>query len=489
MILSQPLRENGDLARVRPEVTAVTGVGKVGDGGEKGRGVRRTTGRGLTRREFLVAGAGAGVTLLAVGCGGSGTGPEEAQQVAAASGGAGYDGPSVNLAFWNGFTGGDGPFMRDLVDRFNEEHDNIRVSSNSMIWDPDFYQKTPSAVGSGQGPDVAVMHVDRLATNAARGVILPLDDVADSMGLTAEDFASVAWNAGVYDGRRYGIPLDVHPLGLYYNKRVLREAGLPEEPPRDDEEYLATLEELKANGVQGSWVSPFLFTGGMWFRSLLWQFGGEFYDEGYTRATYNSDEGVAALTWMVDLINDGHSPQSVGQDADSVAFQNNDNAFIWNGIWNLGQYKGIPDLEWGVAPLPRIGTQDAAYANSHNFVIPNQKEPDEGRLQAAKAFIAWISDNSLAWAEAGQVPARTSVRESQEFEDLSEQSEFAKQVPYLRFNPPIPGSHEVQAVFDAAYNEAILLAKGPKEALDEAAERADAILAENRQKYGEVQVT
>ena len=91
------------------------------------------------------------------------------------------------------------------------------------------------------------------------------------------------------------------------------------------------------------------------------------------------------------------------------------------------------------------------------------------------------------WAEAGQIPALNSVRESGEFEDLTEQSTLARQVSYLRFNPQITGVYEVQTVLDAAYNEAVLLVKDPKTALDEAAQRADKLLEENRQKYGEVE--
>jgi multiple sugar transport system substrate-binding protein len=191
--------------------------------------------------------------------------------------------------------------------------------------------------------------------------------------------------------------------------------------------------------------------------------------------------------WMVDLIKNGHSPQNVGQDADLVAFQNNENAFHWNGIWMVNAFKENPDLEWGVAPLPRIGSEEAAYANSHNFVLFNQAEPDENKLQASKMFMDWIGRNSLRWAEAGQIPARNSVRESGEFTDLTEQATLARQVPYLRFNPQITGIYEVQTVLDAAYNEAVLLVKEPKTALDEAAQRADKLLEENRQKYGEVE--
>ena len=88
---------------------------------------RRLTSRGWSRKEFLGLGASAGAGLLLAGCGG---GPENNPAVQNQGGGGGgkkYTGPKVDLKFWNGFTGGDGPVMRDLVKQFNSEHDNARV--------------------------------------------------------------------------------------------------------------------------------------------------------------------------------------------------------------------------------------------------------------------------------------------------------------------------------------------------------------------------
>ncbi len=48
----------------------------------------------------------------------------------------------------------------------------------------------------------------------------------------------------------------------------------------------------------------------------------------------------------------------------------------------------------------------------------------------------------------------------------------------------MPGIADVEtASFDVAVNEAVLLKKSPKAALDEAATKANDLLAENRQKY------
>ena len=250
----------------------------------------RSLGRRLTRQDFLLLSAGAGAGLALAGYGGSQSDLEKA-----GTGGKSYNGPKVSLAFWNGFTGGDGPYMQDLVDEFNSQEKNINVSMNTVEWET-YYQKVPSAVQSGKGPDLGIMHIDQLPTNAARGVILALDDVASALKLKESDFVPVVWNAGVYNGKRYGIPLDIHPLGLYYNKSLMEDAGLdPDSPPQTEDDYMAALEDLKGAGIEGHWMSPFLFTGGLTFQALLYQFGGQLYNEDATEATFNSDAGVSAL--------------------------------------------------------------------------------------------------------------------------------------------------------------------------------------------------
>jgi multiple sugar transport system substrate-binding protein len=435
----------------------------------------------LSRRRFLQLTGAAGAGLLVGGCGPQ-DGAAEAAAAAPQITRAGYEGPPVTLEFWSGFTGGDGPVFLELLDRFNREHENITVDMNIIRW-REFYQVVPSAVATGSGPDFGVMHLDQVGTAAARGVITPLEDIADVLGLDETDFPENVWRAGVFQDRRYGIPLDVHPLGMYYNRGLLAEHGLdPENPPQRAEEYMEALAALKEAGIQGQWVSPFPFTGQLVFHSLLHQFGGRLYNEEGTRAVWDSDAGVAAMEWMVGLIEQGYSPPDIGQDAEETAFQNGQSAFNWTGIWQVMAYSELPELDWGVAPLPVIGEQAAVWGNSHNLVLMNQ-EADEGRRQAMATFIDWLSRESAAWAEAGQVPARNSVRQSEEFQQLEAQAAMGTQIEDVAFVPAIPGIGDAQVLLEEGVQEGILRLSTPAEALRTSAASATQILEANARRF------
>ena len=106
----------------------------------------------------------------------------------------------------------------------------------------------------------------------------------------------------------------------------------------------------------------------------------------------------------------------------------------------INTWKQYKDLEWGVTTVPRVGAEKGTWAGSHNFVIPQQRNQDPNELQASKVFINWIGENSAEWAEAGQVPARESVRETQAFQSLKEQNVFADELPYVHFSRSCPVS-------------------------------------------------
>ena len=440
-------------------------------------------GGALTRRNLLALAGGVGLTSVIAACGGTST-PSSAGPATSGSGGTAYTGPKVTLSFWNGFTGGDGPYIQRIVDEFNKKNPNIVVRMNVYQW-ADFFQKLPAAVASGNGPNVAAMHLSDIPTYAAQQIIVPVDDVAAALHLTQSDFSPIVWQGGIYQGKRYGIPLDVHPLGLYYNKTVLQKAGLdPETPPQTKDAFMAALAKLKAKGVQGYWMSPFPFTGGLTFFSLLYQYGGGVLASDNTTAVFNSAAGVQALTWMRSMVTSGYSPANVAQDADYVAFKNNRTAFNINGIWQVNDLATTPGLKWGVAPVPRIGAQTAVWSDSHQFVVPRQRANDPNLAAASRYFINYITKNSLTWVESGKVPASKVVLDSAGFKKLTNLQPFAAELPYVHFPVLLPGGGDVLTQMYNGVQAAMLGKASPASALNSAARLATKVAQNNRKQYG-----
>jgi multiple sugar transport system substrate-binding protein len=435
----------------------------------------------LSRRNVLALGGAAAAAAGLSACGGGKSASEAAGGAAKPSGTftTGYNGPEVTLSYWNGFTGGDGPFMKQMVADFMKANPKIKITSNTVEW-AQYYQRMPAAVTAGKGPDVGVMHLDQLATNAARKAIVPVDDLAKSIGLAQADFTPEVWQAGIYKDARYGIPLDVHSLAMYFNTQHMKKAGI-DAPPTDEASFTAALDKLKSSGQQQPFWMPNRWPAHLMFLSLLWQNGGEPFASDGSKATYDSQAGVDALTWMTSAVGK-YGPSNVAQDSQYVAFKNGKTSVTWDGIWQINDLKSAK-VPYGIAQVPTIGKTKAVWANSHNFYITRQASQDDNKLQAAKVFIDWMSKHSADWAGAGMVPARKSVRESAQVSKTT-QAPIVEEIAQMKFLPAIPGLPDISGqTLEIAVADAILGKQKPDAALKDAAAKATKLMAANKKKY------
>ena len=429
------------------------------------------------RRTTWTAAAAAGLLALTACGGGQGAGPQQADTGEFTDT---YDGPAVTLSYWNGFTGGDGPFMEDLVKKFMEENENITIESNTIQW-ADFYQRLPAAVQAGQGPDVGAMHLDQVATHAARNIIVPVDDLAEGIGLTEDDFTPEIWEAGIYNDKRYALPLDVHSLAMYYNAEHFEKAGISE-PPTDEASFMEALDKLKEAGYEEPFWMPTLWPSHLIYLSLMWQQGQEPYGEDGTEAAYDSEAGVAALEWQRSIVEEGYSPPNVAIDAQYVAFKSGKTSITWDGIWQINDLEENK-VPYGIAPIPAIFDEQAQWANSHHLFITRQATQDENKAQAAQVFLAWLSENSAEWAGSAMIPARESEREgATEFP----QAPIAEVIDSMHFLPPVPGLGGVQAeALEPAVASTVLGKEEPADALGAAASKATELMKRNAESFGD----
>lgn len=417
-------------------------------------------------------------------------GPEIATTIAAPEAGA-------DIEIWNHFTGPDGAFFRGLVDRFNEEQQQCRANVRVQLGEV-FNQQVVSAAVGQQLPHVLAGGYDRIPFLASEGVLSPIDDLAEQAGFSAETFPEAIWNAGVYNGQRYGIPLDTHPAVFYYNKALFDEAGLdPESPPTDQESFEAAItaisEQTEADGYQlvGSGRGgPFLV--GLQFAALFYQGGGEWTNGEFTEATYNTEAGVQAAEYLGRLATELEVPV-VESDQEIAAFAAGENAMVLSGIWESTRYAEALGEDLGIGLFPAI-FGDGTWGGSHQLMTTTRVEESEEARQCSYFFIDWLSANSYNWAEGGQVPARNEVREAildADPADLNATLAIIQQVAPIaetvQFLPTIPSGGDLLFGGQGAGESALQVVnatKGAQEVLDESVQFYTQRLAQDKQDYG-----
>jgi multiple sugar transport system substrate-binding protein len=390
------------------------------------------------------------------------------------------------ITMWSPLTGPDGDEMTGLANRFSQENGSgIRVQH---VAQPDYLQKLNTAAAGNSLPDMTVIRAGDIGEMAARGVLKPMGEEALTAAGGADtlggQFPEDVWNVGSVNDQRYAIPLDVHPLVLYYNKDMFAEAGItvPTDRPMTREEFEQAVEALNKDGIAGVSIGT-AFQASTLFQMLTRQFGGNLVNEDGTEVAYNSEAGVQALTYLRDL-KQANTPDVNGAgDPEVKLFQQQRAAMVFHGPWHISDMVKLPFV--GFAQMPQIGDNYSVWGNSHQLALTTE---DPARQAAAGCWIGWLSQNSVEWAKAGQVPARESARESGELANVAPPvAAFAAEIESVDLLPPVPGLEGAVwgQGFEPAVN-AVLLGQTQdiQAALDEAAAKSNQIIEQNAQNYG-----
>jgi multiple sugar transport system substrate-binding protein len=390
----------------------------------------------------------------------------------------------VTISYWTLFTGGDKEFMDAMVEQFMEENPDIIIDQTTSRWE-NFYDFLTTSMAGGNAPDVAIIHATRIPGFAVQGALHPLDELIAEAELPEEDFLPIPWELSQYEGTRYAVPLDIHTLVLFYNKQILEEAGLLNEDgtfeqPDSREGWLEVFETLKERTDATPWPLASLGSAAYrdWF-SLLHQNGGQLITDDGTRAAFNSPEGIDALQFWVDHVRTHqYSPDGLTFPQTFTMFQEGDSAMEGYGAWRTGAYEAIEGLEFDVGPYPVFGDQPAMFADSHVFVLPAQRTRDEAKDRAALRFIDWMTSNTIMWTEAGHIPPRVSVIESEEYQSLPHRPyKDLAALENIRYPPLQVNILEIETIILEEIQAALGGVKTSERALADAEQRVNSILA------------
>ena len=378
----------------------------------------------------------------------------------------------ITLRVWMAADYADQPPIRDLVTDFQHAYPNIKVELTGYVWQ-EMPAKVRLAISQGTPPDVAHQHAFAMG---AQGMAEPLDDLWQQWGAT-DQFMPGALEDVIWQGVRYGVPLDINTLFTIYNKAAFAQAGLAAPGPgytfaqlRRDLEKLTTADRSRYGIAltSSSWA----------MYGMVRSNGGELLQERDGKPVLSLDDPkvVETVEFFADLGRRrlGTLPPLQPRQSDHpvVLFSQHKVALFFSGPWDITRLKqeAPPEVyaEVGTAPLPlpAADAPSASVQGGGSLFVP-KGAPNRA---AAFEFMKWaVSDRyALRLAqEMGRYPVRSALYDDPYFKSEPLLKPFLEQLKNAR-----PYKLEAFAGASSAWDSAVRSAFAPD--ADVAALLADA---------------
>ena len=257
-------------------------------------------------------------------------------------------------------TGINQEFAQAEADLFHETQDTVRVKIEDTP-NAEYQQKLATLAAADDLGDSYWANVfGQLYPFASAGIALDVTDLLDASDTSPDDFFDVGIQQITWDDKLIGLPMGGHPgwTTLYTNVTAFEDAGaaLPEWEWTWDGEFLeaakATALDTDGSGEVDRFGFQFDYNAQNTY-TFIRSWGSDWVDAEKKNSNLLSDEALAAISFMRDLVNE----HNVAPRPDQIVEQMFGNELVasWcNGIWQYGrQFPIIEDkFEWLGYPAP-----------------------------------------------------------------------------------------------------------------------------------------
>ncbi|MGG7464635.1 ABC transporter substrate-binding protein [Plantibacter sp. YIM 135347] len=265
----------------------------------------------------------------------------------------------------------------ECIPAFEKANPDIKVEV-SQFNVSDYFTKLTTGFVAKTAPDAFQNSVTFFESYASQGQILAMDDLIKQSKYDTGVFAEGVDLWKYTDGKQYGLPLDWAAAGLYFNKDLVKAAGLTDEQvqnltwnPKDGGTFLSVVKRLTvdANGVRGDEAGfdknnvAVYGVGALASDDNLGQttwgpFAGS---TGFkltdkpnwpTQFNYSDKKFIETMDFMRQLGEDGFAPK-LGQFTTGASDQIGSGkvAMVPGGSWEATSLSKLPGVSVGVAPV------------------------------------------------------------------------------------------------------------------------------------------
>jgi multiple sugar transport system substrate-binding protein len=413
-------------------------------------------------------------TLALYGCGGSSN-----NATAAKSGG------HVTITLWEGYTGAEATAIKTLASQFNAQHKNITV--NVQFYGNSDYalQKVLAAIAGGKPPDISYLYGSWAPNIATNPQVVTLNQfISRDPSFNWNDFWPAERHVATVDDKIIGIPALVDNLALVYNKKLFAKAGLS--APTSDwswsdfENAALKLTDPAAKQFGWAYINDASEDTVWRYWAMLWQAGGSILTPDGKHAAFDSAAGVKALTLLQSLAQRHAIYLDNGSDNYLGLFTSGHIGMLWTGPWDLSTITASK-VSYGVQILPG-DVNHQTISGPDNWVVFNN---GPAHTQAAWEFLKWFTSPAidLKWSiMTGDLPIRASVANQPGYK------QFVSRYPGVgvwvqnlgnatQSRPVLTVYPKISTVIGQAVQSVLLLKAQPQQALSQAAQQVNGILA------------
>ena len=198
--------------------------------------------------------------------------------------------------------------LKSIVAQFEQANPGTKVEIISLPWGEAF-QKFATMVSAGEIPDVMEMPDTWLSLYANNGMLESLEPYLSDWEVTA-DLSDRALELGRdIDNTAYMLPYGFYLRAMFYNKKLLAEAGVSEPPVTMDEFAEAARKVSALPGKYGYCLrgGPGGLNGWVMFGATM-AGSNTFFNEDGT-STFDSEGWQKGISWLIDLYKNGYAPK------------------------------------------------------------------------------------------------------------------------------------------------------------------------------------
>jgi multiple sugar transport system substrate-binding protein len=449
------------------------------------------TSKRLSRRSFLrTIGAAGGASLAAnllAACGGGTAGPAATSAPAAAAtapaagGGeataapAAGGGQEVSL-LWSDIQHTHAPLIEDFTKATGIKVNQTIVEYNARL------DKINTSIQGGGGFDVIQMDTIWTAQFAAAGWV---DDLTSRItDAIKKDVPESSLSAVTYQGKLFGMPLFNSAKHLFYNAKLLKDAGF-DNPPATLDEFVTMAKATTKPG--GQWGSVWSWKQAEslicdWVAIMFTQKGAQILDSN-GKAVFHTMGGTDALQWMVDMLytHKAADPASLEYDETNgvqKAFRTGKYALTYNWEGDLpddndpAKSQAAPNVKIALLPGSKDVKSSSVNGSEGWAITANSKNKDAAwKLLEYMASPAWQKKSATI---AGDYPILSSLYSDPDLQkNVQDFPIYGEQFKYLAVRPQIPNYTQASDIIQKHLHEALLQKASPKDAMNAAADEVN----------------